>query len=113
MADRGDTHYSIPALNRWFLVSSVLLLAGVVWMMLDDHSRPWKEYQREFRRLELGQAEAEIEQLSEQGALEREADLQRALAEAQALVEARSADVDRAQEELRRARGVAWKAWAT
>ena len=27
-----------------FAVSSVLMLIATVWMMADDHNRPWKEY---------------------------------------------------------------------
>ena len=61
MADRGDTHYHVPTLNLWFLVSSLLLLISVVWMMLDDWNAPWKVYQREFRAIELGRAEAELQ----------------------------------------------------
>ena len=60
MADRGDTHYSVSAMNAWFLVSSALLLASFVWMVLDDHSRPWKKYQREFRELETWTAAARV-----------------------------------------------------
>ena len=29
MADRGDTHYHVPTLNLWFLVSSLLLLISL------------------------------------------------------------------------------------
>ena len=43
MADRGDTHYSIRALNLWFFVASAVMLVCVVWTMLDDHHRPWKD----------------------------------------------------------------------
>ena len=45
MADRGDTHYHVPSLNNWFLVSSFFLLATVVWTVIDDWNAEWKTYQ--------------------------------------------------------------------
>ena len=45
MADRGDTHYHVPTLNNWFLISS-LLLVSIAWMVIDDWNAPWKNYQR-------------------------------------------------------------------
>ena len=53
MADRGDTHYRVPSLNRWFAVSSILLLGSSIWMVIEDFQRPWKKYQREFRQIEV------------------------------------------------------------
>ena len=49
MADRGDTHFHVPTLNKWFLLSSVFLLGTVVWTVIDDWAAEWKVYQREFR----------------------------------------------------------------
>ena len=60
MADRGDTHYHVPTLNLWFLVSSMLLLISVLWMVIDDWNAPWKAYQREFRAIDLERANAEL-----------------------------------------------------
>ena len=34
-----------------FGVSSVVMLITTVWMMADDHNRPWKDIQRTFRDL--------------------------------------------------------------
>jgi cbb3-type cytochrome oxidase cytochrome c subunit len=47
-----DFAFDIPKLNVWFAVSSVLLSVGVVWLVLDDYSRDWKGFQREFNRRE-------------------------------------------------------------
>ena len=38
--------------NLLFAVSSVLLLLVTVWMVLDDYTRDWKGYQKEFVRIE-------------------------------------------------------------
>jgi cytochrome c2 len=36
-----------------FGISSIVMLVTTVWMMADDHNRPWKEYQRTFRNLDV------------------------------------------------------------
>jgi len=110
MADRGDTHYSIPQLNAWFLVSSVLLLGALAWMMLNDHHRPWKHYQREFRQLEAEQARADVESLEQGGALKTKEELQAQVDAAQQALEGRQGDLDQAKEEMRLAKGELWKA---
>lgn len=108
MADRGDTHYSVSALNAWFMASSVLLFGSLVWMMINDHNRPWKAYQREFKQLELERAQAEAAALAEGGALASEAELQKRVADAQAALDARGAELAAARESLRLAKGELW-----
>src|SRR5215472_7228628 len=36
-----------------FGISSIIMLVTTIWMMADDHNRPWKEYQRDFRNLDV------------------------------------------------------------
>ena len=110
MADRGDTHYSVPQLNAWFLVSSLLLLGSLAWMMLDDHSRPWKEFQREFRRIETGMARAVVEDIESTGGLENEATLQGVVAEAQIRLDQNETALAEARETMRLANGELWSA---
>jgi cbb3-type cytochrome oxidase cytochrome c subunit len=110
MADRGDTHYKIATLNRWFLLSSVLLLASCVWMVLDDWSRPWKRYQRDFRELELARAENDQAELAGAGALQTEEQLLAQVAQAEQDLAARSSEVAQAQESLRLVKGDLWNA---
>jgi len=76
MADRGDTHYHVPLLNRWFLLASVSLLVSVFWMVIDDWNREWKDYQREFREIELAQAEGDLATLEEHGVLDEKESLE-------------------------------------
>jgi cytochrome c2 len=40
-----------------FGVSSVVMLITTVWMMADDHNRPWKDIQRQFRDLDVRSTE--------------------------------------------------------
>ncbi len=35
-------------LNRWFAVSSVLMTASIVWMIVVDYQRPWIEFQDDY-----------------------------------------------------------------
>jgi cytochrome c2/plastocyanin len=88
MADRGDTLYHLPSMNRWFLFSSAFFLFTMVWTVLDDASPEWKNYQREFRNIELEQAEAALEELSEEGLIDQEAALQTAVDGAQVALDA-------------------------
>lgn len=49
MGAQEETYYNLKRLHAIFAVSAVLFLAATVWMILADHRRPWKEYQRTFR----------------------------------------------------------------
>ena len=110
MADRGDTHYRLSHLNLWFLGSSAVFLLSLVWMVLDDHARPWKRYQREFKEIEIAKVEAEKEAVEASGALEDEAALKAEVDAARNAVAARQAQLDEVREEERLRRGDLWSA---
>lgn len=105
MADRGDTHYHVPGLNRWFLWSSALLLGAIVWMMWDDYNAPWKKYQREFREIEIERAKAALESPAAQAAMAEEARLSAELQRAQADIAARADALRNLERELFAAKG--------
>jgi mono/diheme cytochrome c family protein len=53
LADFKDERaYDSKNLTKWFLWSSLALLACVAWMAYDDYHKPWKDYQRKFMKLE-------------------------------------------------------------
>ncbi len=110
MADRGDTHYSIQALNKWFLVSSIAILATTAWMLIDDWDRPWKQYQREFRAIETGKVAAREAELEREGALKSEEELRAKIVAAQATVDARGPALAKAEAELKLIKGDLWSA---
>ena len=83
MADRGDTHYHVPHLNLWFLVSSLMFLATMVWTVIDDWNGEWKQYQRDFRALELAKSRTELAALEAEGAFDTEAELRARAEQAQ------------------------------
>ena len=107
MADRGDTHYSVPSLNLWFFLSSVFFLGTMVWAVVDDWDAEWKTYQRNFRELELAKAQSARAALEAEGAVANRDQLALAVYEASvALASQGSAlkDAEREQYNLKEVR---------
>ena len=52
MPATDQTWYSMKRLHRVFAVASLALLAATVWLLVRDHRRPWKQYQRTAHRIE-------------------------------------------------------------
>ncbi len=44
-----QTHRNIKRLHLWMAGASLALLAVTVWVLMDDHLREWKNYQRTFK----------------------------------------------------------------
>ncbi len=64
-----ETYRSQPTLHVVFAVSSIAMLLSIVWMIMADHLRPWKEVQRNFQHVEAAKLEAAKQQaLNEQQA---------------------------------------------
>jgi cbb3-type cytochrome oxidase cytochrome c subunit len=57
-----ETYRSQPALHVVFAVSSIGMLLSIVWMIMADHLRPWKQVQREFQRVEEAKLRAAREE---------------------------------------------------
>ena len=106
MADRGDTHYHTPSLNRWFAFSSVLLLFASVWMVVDDWDAPWKPYQIEFREIEAERIREAIQSAAMQAEDQAASALQATLADAQGRLDVRRSDRDRVSAALFAEQGV-------
>ncbi len=51
-----QTRYPIGRLHRVFAVSSLALLAATIWMLVVDHRRPWKQYQRTANEIQIRMA---------------------------------------------------------
>ena len=62
-AKEHDHAYNIGTLNKFFAISSVLLVGSLFWMFHQDHERPWKKYQREFQELEKERAASQLGQI--------------------------------------------------
>ncbi|MFA5060069.1 MAG: c-type cytochrome [Candidatus Omnitrophota bacterium] len=53
MADNQERYYNINKLNKIFAFVSILLLAALVFLFVDDYKREWKDHQKKFRELEI------------------------------------------------------------
>ncbi len=54
-----DYFRSLPKMHRWFAVSMVVLFASTLLMMYFDHHDEWRDYQRQFFKLEAQKVVAE------------------------------------------------------
>jgi cbb3-type cytochrome oxidase cytochrome c subunit len=56
-----ERYWNINLLNKWFAISSILFLISIVWMFIDDNDDAFKGYQKDFRKLEIANAEEQLE----------------------------------------------------
>ena len=82
------TWRNLKVLHVVFGVVAILLLLATILMLVSDHNRPWKKYQREFRALETWSAAARIDEQDSRSFEEQSKQLEAALADA------RRADLD-------------------
>ena len=57
-----ETYRSQPILHLVFAISSIAMLLATVWMVMDDHLRPWKQVQREFQQVERDKLDATLKE---------------------------------------------------
>lgn len=97
---RGDRLYEINSLHKWFAISSLLLFAFTVAMVLQDYSREWKRYQREFNRLSIERTQQELQNAA--GAVDRSKydQLQKQLEQARAEQRQNEAQIREIQERI-------------
>jgi mono/diheme cytochrome c family protein len=57
---RGDRLYQAQTLHKWFAISSLLLFVITIGMVMQDYTREWKRYQRDFNKLAVENASAEF-----------------------------------------------------
>ncbi|MCB9915307.1 MAG: c-type cytochrome [Planctomycetes bacterium] len=105
MADRGDTHYHVPTLNRWFAISAVLLLIASVWMVIDDWDAPWKAYQAEFRKIEAERTREALASDESLAQVEHAAALQAEVNDAQQRLDQRRGEKEQLEQNLFEAKG--------
>ena len=53
MFKNDERYWDINVLNKWFAISSIIFLAATVWTFIDDNDDEFKEYQREFRKMQV------------------------------------------------------------
>ncbi len=82
MPASDQTAYPMKLLHRLFALASLALLATTVWMLVKDHQRSWKQYQRTASRIEGRVANWRKLQYETDEAVRQRQQLERQLAEA-------------------------------
>ena len=81
MFNNDERYWDISLLNKWFAVSSIIFLAVTIWVFVDDNDDEFKDYQREFRKMEVEIAKKKLQDRAAEIEVEKtsyEEDLDRA-----------------------------------
>ena len=81
MFNNDERYWDINLLNKWFAISSIIFLAVTIWVFVDDNDDEFKDYQREFRKMEVEIAKKKLEKRAAEIEVEKtgyEEDLNRA-----------------------------------
>ena len=65
MFKNDERYWNINLLNKWFALSSIIFLACTVWIFVDDNDDEFKDYQREFRKMQIEVAQEKLAQQTE------------------------------------------------
>ena len=65
MFKNDERYWDINLLNKWFAISSIIFLGVTIWIFIDDNDDEFKEYQREFRKMQIT---IEEDKLNQEGA---------------------------------------------
>src|SRR5208337_434303 len=99
-----ETYRRQPTLHIIFAISSIAMTLSIIWMIMADHLRPWKQVQREFQVVEREKLKA-VEQATlkkREGEVQSQIDeLDRKIKEAKQGAAQRGADLNRLDTELK------------
>ena len=99
MFKNDERYWDINLLNRWFAISSIIFLAVTVWVFVDDNDDEFKDYQKEFRKLEIEIAQQKLEQQADE--IEKDKSIyESALADAQKEYDGQSNELKELTEKL-------------
>src|SRR3989338_907878 len=62
MPSQEPTLYNLKKTTMWFAIVSLVLLGSLVWLVTQDYSREWKEYQKKFIELKIEKIKEELRQ---------------------------------------------------
>ncbi len=79
-----ETYRNQKRLHVVFAISSIAMAIVIVWMILADHLRPWKEYQRDFHKIELAKLEAQKEQTEQENLAQNRVEIDKVNAQIEA-----------------------------
>ncbi len=98
-----ETYRRQPGLHIIFAISSIAMTLAIIWMIMADHLRPWKQVQRDFQVIEREKLKAvERETLEKrQGDVQNQInEFDRKIKEAEQGAAKRAADLNRLDKEL-------------
>ncbi|NCN26947.1 c-type cytochrome [bacterium] len=55
-----ETVYDTNNLSKWFAISSIILLIAVVWAVIEDYDREWKNYDKQSKKIVAAIGEAKL-----------------------------------------------------
>ena len=61
MFKNDERYWDINLLNKWFAISSLIFLGTMVWTFIDDNDDEFKDYQKEFRKLQVSVTETNLD----------------------------------------------------
>ena len=99
MFKNDERYWDINLLNKWFAISSIIFLVCTVWVFVDDNDDEFKDYQREFRKMQIQVSQKKLEeQVSE---VEKERIVyENALANAQKEFDSRTMEMEDLEKKL-------------
>ena len=62
MFKNDERYWDINLLNKWFALSSIIFLACTIWVFVDDNDDEFKDYQRQFRKMQVDVANSKLVQ---------------------------------------------------
>ena len=63
-----ESIYKPGQLSAVFAISSLALIVALVWMVVQDYNRPWKDYQKDYFEKKIALNKAELKQIRAQNA---------------------------------------------
>ena len=90
-----ERYWNINLLNKWFAISSIIFMASMIWMFIDDNDDDFKTYQRAFRNMEIKNSEKKLLEELEEVKNER-AEFEERLFAAQNSFDGKQAELNRA-----------------
>ncbi len=96
-----ETLFDMRKLNRWFAISSLGLLASLVWMIWEDYDRPWRGVQDDYMVAQAALAHLDYLDTQTDSYGEKLAEAEKVLAAAREVVAARGEERTKLLAELR------------
>ncbi len=100
MPPKPPSLYDLKKTTIFFAIASIVLLAGLVMMVLQDSGREWKHWQREFMEYSREKAEGQLETARKSVDPKKLAEMNARLAQAQQDIQGRRTEIEKIQQEI-------------